>query len=455
MKPLLRRWAGILSAYFTAQTLTQVAGMAAGLVLVNILPVREFALYTLALSLVNFVTFASDLGSSTSLVFFSHDAARRGEPFQPYFDAVLSLRRWAFAAGALATLVVLPRSAMAKGFGFAESLCAALAVLVAVWFQIAASLRVLALRLALRYGAAYRAELSGGGTRLLLALLLGALSLLKAWAAVGSNALGAAATAILARRSQGSEGAEGAQGAEPVEGAQVEAPAAASGELPAAASAPVSTIPVALGPYRRRVLRYLLPSLPSALYFSVQGPLVVWLAATFGGTRNLAEVGALGRLGLAMSIFSGLSGVVFLPRLARIVDDRLYRIRYLQFGALIAGLAAAMVAAAALLPRAFLFLLGSRYAGLERELLLVVTGAGINQIGGYAVAVNLARSWNRLEGAAVAVLILAQASLVALLPLGTTAGVLRFNVWTAIVGLSLQLLIAWAGFTRPRWVRWM
>src|SRR5262245_18549070 len=70
-------------------------------------------------------------------------------------------------------------------------------------------------------------------------------------------------------------------------------------------------LPGELKPYRRKVLRYMLPTLPAAAYFAVQGPLVVWLSATFGGARNIAEVGALGRLGLVVGLFSGLTGTVF------------------------------------------------------------------------------------------------------------------------------------------------
>ena len=203
------------------------------------------------------------------------------------------------------------------------------------------------------------------------------------------------------------------------------------------------------------MLRYLAPSLPSALYFSIQGPLTVWLATTFGSVRNIAEVGALTRLGLIVGIFSSLTGVVFLPRLARIADEGLYRRRYLQFGALLAAVAAALLAAAAVVPGLFLALIGPHFAGLHRELLLVVAGAGLTLLGGYAVAVNLARSWNRWEGLAVVLLIAVQAALVARLPMGSTAGVLLFNLLTAATGLLLQLLITLGGFLRPRWVQWM
>lgn len=417
-----RAWAAILSAYFTAQTLTQLLGIAAGLVFINFMPVGEYALYTLATSVVTFFIFATDLGSSTSLLYFYRQAASAGEDFARYFAAVLSLRRAAFALGVVAVLAVVPRLAAAKGFAPAAVLLACAGVVVGVWFQITSTMRLLDLRLADRYGQSYRAEVAGAALRLVLALLLVALALVRAWLAILVSAAGTALVAALARR-------------------------------PRAAAANAVT-PAELGPHRRRVLRYLLPTLPSAAYFAVQGPLVVWLAATFGGTRNIAEVGALGRLGLVVGIFSSLTGVVFLPRLARVADDRLYRRRYFLFGGLMAAVAAAMLLAAWLFPQAFLALLGGNYAGLRRELLLVVAGAGLTLLGGYAVAVNLARSWTRLQTVAVAALAATQATLVFVLTLSTTAGVLLFNLWSAAVGCALQVAIAVLGFWRPRLVQW-
>jgi O-antigen/teichoic acid export membrane protein len=411
-------WTKILSAYFTAQTLTQLAGIAAGLLFVNLMPVREFALYTLAFSVVTFFNFVSDLGSTTSLVYFFHQARKEGSDFRPHLAAVLSLRRVAFLLGAAAVVAIFPRTAGAKGFGLTESLLVTAGILLCVWFQIGASLRVLALRLADRYGLSYRAEIAGGLTRLLLAVALVAAARLEAWLGVLTSAVASAVVVLLARADFA-----GAAGFD-------------------------------LRPYRRKILRYLLPTLPSALYFAVQGPLTIWLAATFGGTRNIAEVGALGRLGLLVGIFSSLTGVVFLPRLARVTDDRLYRRRFLQFGGALAAVALAMLAAAAIAPGLFLFLLGKHYSGLHRELLLVVGGAAFSLLDGYAVSVNLARSWTRWQGLAVGSLIAVQALLVALLPLSTTAGVLTFNLLGGAAALVGQLAILAVGFTRPEWVHW-
>ena len=417
----LRRWAGIFASYFSTQTVTQLLGIATGLLFIRFMPVREFALYTLAFSVVSFFTFVSDLGSSSSLLYFFRQTARTGEDFAPFVPAVLSLRRGAFLLGACGVVLAFPRAAAAKGYTAGAITLATAGILVCVWFQISASLRVLMLRLRDRYGDSYRAEMSGAALRLALAGTMAAWSFLWAWLGVLATGLGTALTALLAGRGQAAP--------------------------PAAAGSP-------LAPYRRRVLRYMLPTLPSALYFSVQGPLVVWLAATFGNTRNIAEVGALSRLGMVVGVFSSLTGVVFVPRLARIADDRHYLRRYLQFGVLLAIVAGALFVAASLFPHLLLMLLGDKYAGLDRELRLVVAGAGLTLLGGYAVSVNLARSWTRWETAAALSLMAAQAGLVAVLPLGTTSGVLWFNLLTAAVGLSLQLAVGLTGFIRPSWVAW-
>jgi O-antigen/teichoic acid export membrane protein len=418
----LKRWSGIFAAYFTTQTVTQLAGIAAGLLVVRALPVREFALYTLAASVIGLFAFVTDLGSTTSLLHFFH-REKQGPEFGAYRRAVLSLRRGAFLLGALAVLAAFPVAAATQGFAARESLLVTAGILICVWFQIDASLRLLTLRLQDRYGRSYRAELSGALLRLGATALLAGLAWLEAWLAVLAAAAG---TALAARLAAAAEPAE-AGAAEP--------------EVP-------------LGPYRRRVIHYLLPTLPSAFYFALRGPLTVWLAAAFGAAQTVAEVGALGRLGLIVGLLSGLIGVVFLPRLSRIDDDRLYLRRCLQFGGLLAAMAAALLLAAWAAPRPFLWLLGERYAGLDHELLLVVATAGVALIGGYVVTVNLARSWTRWQALTVVVEIGVLAACVAALPLSTSAGVLTLGLLCAASGTLLQMVVTYLGFRRPAWVYW-
>ncbi len=117
LSPRAKRWIGLLGAYFTAQSLTQLAGILAGVLVVRHLSVDEFALYTLASSVTALLAIASDLGSTSSLLHFYRGAEARGERFADYVGAVLDLRRTAFAVGSLALLVAAPWVGAARGFG--------------------------------------------------------------------------------------------------------------------------------------------------------------------------------------------------------------------------------------------------------------------------------------------------------------------------------------------------
>lgn len=414
-----RRWTLVLSTYFGAAGFTQAASVLAGLLFVNFLSVEEFALYTLATSMLTFFAFVTDLGSTTSLLYFFHRLRGRsdGATFPEYVRAVLGLRRLGFAVGATLVLPAFLWIARAEGFAWGAAGLASAAILMSVPPQIEASLRVLVLRLSDRYPLSYRAELLGALARLLAAAGLVVVGALQAWLAVLAGVVASLVTALVA----------------------------APGAVPAVAPEPAR---------RREVLRYLLPTLPAALYFSVQGPLVVWLAATFGGTRQIAEVGALGRLGLVVSLFSGLAGVVFLPRLAHITDEAVYRVRYAQFAGLLLALGGLLVSAALVAPDALLLLIGRPYVGLHHELVLVMISAALSLVGGFAVGVNNARAWTRWQGLAVLLLFVSQTALVATLSLETSAGILLFSATTAGVGLALQLVITGLGFIRPRLVAW-
>ncbi len=417
---LIGRWIGILSAYFTTQTVTQLTGIAAGLLLINFLPVQEFAFYTLASSAISFFIFLSDMGSGASLVYFFRETRGEEREFRPYATAVLSLRHTVFLLGVAVVAILLPILAIKRGFSLRETFLAVGLVLVCVWFQIRASLRLLILRLEGRFGQAYRAEFAGAILRLALAALLVATAWLWGWLAIATVAAATALTATLARQ----------------------------------AKIPTKPGLEDLARARRAVIRYLLPTLPAALYFAVQGPLMIWLSATFGKTQNIAEVGALGRLALVVGLFSNLTGIVFLPRLARVTDDRLFLRRFFQFGSALAALALSIFGAAVLFPAGFLAVLGPHYRGLRHELLLTVAASGFTLLDGFLVNINLARSWTRLQAVGLVIQIAFQAGFMVRLPLSTTANVMLFSLASAIVAFLIQAITVAIGFSRPHWLHW-
>lgn len=419
----LREWSRLLSEYAVAQLLIQLLAVLAGLWIVNMLPVREYALYAFALSIFTFLTVFSDLGVSSALLYYRREVRIAGTAMAPYVRAAFALRRSLLAVGSVAGLAFLGLTGRERGFGLPELAATGAMLVVGVWFQVSASLGLVLLRLEGAYRDSYIAEASGNALRLLGVGALWLVSAPIAWLAMLTGAAGSFLCGRLTARRLN----------------------AIAGNEPTAAAAQ-DTVPA------RAIVRYILPTLPGAVYFSIQAPLTVWLSAHFAGTQSIAEVGALGRLGLIFGLVSGFMGAVLVPRLSAVTDSRHYLRRYLQYWAVLAAFGAAVVVLAAAVPEWFLFLLGDAYRELRHDLLIVAGASVLGSWGGYVVAINNARGWVRWQPAALAVFVALQAVLVAALDLSSTLGVLYFGFWSSFAGLIPQLLVNAAGFLRPAWV---
>lgn len=419
----LWEWSRLFSEYAVAQAVIQLLGVLAGLWLVNLLPVREYALYAFALSIFTFVTVFSDLGVSSALLYFRREVRIANTPFAPYVHAAFVLRRGLLAVGALAGLALLALMGRQRGFGVTQLLSIGAVLVVGAWFQVSASMGLMLLRLEGVYRDSYLAEAAGNALRLFGVALIWLLSTPIAWLAMLTGVAGSYGCGTLAGRR-----VRVIAEREPISGHR-------GGETSG-----------------RDIVRYILPTLPSAAYFSIQAPLTVWLSAYFAGTQSIAEVGALGRLGMIFGLVSGFMGTVLIPRFSVMTDPRHYLRRYLELWAVLAVFGAGVVLVAAAVPDWFLLLLGHSYRGLEEGVLIVASSSVFGTWGSYAVAINSARGWVRLQPAALALFVVIQVVLAAVLDLSSTRGVLHFGMWSAIAGLGVQVAINATGFLRPAWV---
>lgn len=420
----LGEWSRLFSEYAVAQAAIQVLGLLAGLWLVNLLPVREYALYTFALSIFTFLSVFSDLGVSNALLYFKRETAASGTAFEPYVAAAYGIRYGLVGVGAIAGLAFMAATGLERGFTLPDLARTGVVLLAAVWVQVGASILTLQLRIAGKYRESYLAEVYGNAVRLAAVAAIWFASAPLAWLAMLTAVAGAWVTRQAARRFGGHSGE------------RPDRPAGASpGREP-----------------MRGIVRYVLPMSLSAAYFSIQAPLTVWLSAYFAGTQSVAEVGALGRLGLIFGLISSFVSTVLVPRMAVVTDNAHYLKRHLQFCGLLAAFGIAVIACAAAVPGWFLLLLGSSYSGLGEGVLLIAVSAVLSAWGGYLVAINGARGWVRLQPPLLAIFALVQVLLVSVLDLSSTSGVLYYGLWSNLAGLVLQGAVNMAGFLDVRWV---
>ena len=129
------------------------------------------------------------------------------------------------------------------------------------------------------------------------------------------------------------------------------------------------------------------------LYYVSQGQISVFLLSVFGTSASVADFGALGRIAIVFSATSAAMQAVILPRYARCQEPSRLRSLYVQIFAINGIVAVLPVLVAFFFSRQLLWLLGPKYFGLSHELLLVTLNAGAASLAGIAGHLNAVRAW--------------------------------------------------------------
>jgi O-antigen/teichoic acid export membrane protein len=181
---------------------------------------------------------------------------------------------------------------------------------------------------------------------------------------------------------------------------------------------------------------------PHSIYYCLQGQITVWLISIFGSTDNVANVGALGRLALLFMIISSVSVEVILPAFSRIQSPSQVRKRFFQIVFGYFAMSALLMCVIIAFPRQILAILGSQYANLESEGILMAGSAIVIAISGLLWAVNAARAWIVPPHILIPCTLILQVLLVMILDLSTVRGVLLFSIYSGLPSIVLSIWCA-------------
>ena len=191
---------------------------------------------------------------------------------------------------------------------------------------------------------------------------------------------------------------------------------------------------------RRGILTMVKRTLPGAIYYCLSSQLSVWLISIYGDTDAIAQIGALGRLAAILTVVGGIFSTLVVPRFARLPErsDILMK-RLVQIIGLMAGISLVSCGLAYFFPTQVLYLLGSNYSGLDVELLLSVLGGCVSMMLGISYALSLTRTWVVPVTFNVVSCIAVQVLLIFLLDFSTARGVLIYGLLNSIWAFTLFL----------------
>jgi O-antigen/teichoic acid export membrane protein len=202
---------------------------------------------------------------------------------------------------------------------------------------------------------------------------------------------------------------------------------------------------------QKEIRRYVLPASPAIILAAFQGQVALILISIFGNTVSIAEVAALGRLGLLFSVLMTFNVAVIEPYIARLSSDRLLSV-YVKLMAFAAIGCIALAAFSFVAPGCFLLLLGPKYSELRGLIGWVIMTACINYMAGLLWIMNRSRKWVFWRGAVsqIFLLLVVQIGFVAVFGIRNTREAVMFNFISSFCYLIPHAYIAIYGFLKAK-----
>lgn len=145
---------------------------------------------------------------------------------------------------------------------------------------------------------------------------------------------------------------------------------------------------------KKNIIRMVKRILPGDIYniFSVQ--ITFWILSIVGSANAIAQVGALFRIGMALSLMSVIFNTIIIPRYSRMQEDRKkLKVNMIKIQLLLVGLGFAIVFVTWLFASQIIWLLGDNYANLEFELVLSIIILYLNIIANVISSMCRGRGW--------------------------------------------------------------
>jgi len=208
--------------------------------------------------------------------------------------------------------------------------------------------------------------------------------------------------------------------------------------------------------FRRDILSIVKRQAPLTIYFCLQGQIGIWLISIFGNVQHVAEVGALGRIGMIFLILISTTSALVVPRFARCQDPTRLRSRYFQILLGFSGIVLLGTLFSWWLPGPLLWLLGPKYDQLGGLVWLAVLATGTGSLAGLLYSLNVNKGWIPPAAIVVPVDIINQVVLCFCFDLSTVRGILLIGVLAPVIPTLINFLVGMKGLnslTRHKTIR--
>jgi O-antigen/teichoic acid export membrane protein len=190
---------------------------------------------------------------------------------------------------------------------------------------------------------------------------------------------------------------------------------------------------------RKEILSVVYRILPNILFFAFSGQIVIWILSVFGNTNDLASIGALGRFSVLIGVFTSILSTLFIPRFSRLKDDKTNILKvFFIFQILLFAFSGFFMLFVYLFPTQMLWILGTSYGGLSSELFLIMLSSCIGLIA--SMTGNLIGSRGHFLSPVVVIVVNLGTAVISFFiwDLATLQGILYYSIFSACISLIVN-----------------
>ncbi|MFW5760166.1 MAG: oligosaccharide flippase family protein [Cyclobacteriaceae bacterium] len=401
-----RHWLKVLGRFFTFQVGLKAIGMLITFGVIRLLSKEDYAYFTMATAMVGAITVLADSGVGSGVSAIGGQIWQDKKQMGVLLNTALAIRKQLFSWAALAVAPVLFWLLHKQGTPLMLNLGIIALVIGIAYLQIETGIYKNMLKLRACFDDIQKLELVNSLVRGALFLALGLL-FFNTLVAIGITLLGFAAEMLFSKK---------------IAGQQIQISSENNPD------------------YRKRMLGIVGRQFPNTLYFALKGQLTVFIISFFGNVESIAEIGALSKFGLFMSLITVTFQSVIVPEFAKTHDtkDMMRRFLFVLGGMSIIGLV--FGGTAYFFPRFFLAILGDHYNHLEQELILIIISILLQNIRHSIFSLNVAKGWIPDWPINVSLNVVSIVICSYLFDLSSTMGVIKFNLYISLPALGYYII---------------
>ncbi|MGE5944864.1 MAG: lipopolysaccharide biosynthesis protein [Flavobacteriales bacterium] len=191
---------------------------------------------------------------------------------------------------------------------------------------------------------------------------------------------------------------------------------------------------------QKEIYTFVKRMMPGVIYYCLAGNLTIWIASLLSSTNVIAQLGALGRLAIILTVSHVLFNTLITPRFAKMVaSSKILLKKYAQINVGLFCFSILTIGAVWLFSNQILWVLGPDYANLNLEVVLVVVASCINFIGTASFSLYISKGWVIKPLISIPIQISSIIIGIFLIDISTIQGILSLNIFIAMVNAIMHI----------------